>query len=137
MRIRFLKVSRGEYAAKMSIPFGLAIVGALLSLFFPFHLLGSPCTFKVATGEPCPFCGMTRAFVHVFHLRFGEAFRMNPLGAVLCLAMIAGIIATASGYRFPWWVKIERTRRETLALVLVFVVIVVINWAWIMAFGAA
>ncbi|WP_086329406.1 DUF2752 domain-containing protein [Candidatus Enterococcus mansonii] len=37
------------------------------------------CIFKHTFGVPCPGCGMTRAFIHLFHLDFKEAFYYHPL----------------------------------------------------------
>lgn len=37
------------------------------------------CPLPLATGIPCPGCGITRATAHAAHLEFGEAFRFHPL----------------------------------------------------------
>jgi hypothetical protein len=40
---------------------------------------GSMCTFRTLTGKPCPFCGLTRAFVCAAHGDFRGAFGYHPL----------------------------------------------------------
>lgn len=37
------------------------------------------CPFKMLFGIPCPFCGITTAFVNLFRLDFHAAFAANPL----------------------------------------------------------
>ncbi|MFD1900312.1 DUF2752 domain-containing protein [Enterococcus termitis] len=37
------------------------------------------CVFKNIFGIPCPGCGMTRAFIHVFQLDLKGAFYYHPL----------------------------------------------------------
>lgn len=37
------------------------------------------CYWKLLTGHDCWGCGMTRAFDALFHLKFKEAFDLNPL----------------------------------------------------------
>lgn len=37
------------------------------------------CIFKALTGLPCPGCGMTRSFLHLFEGHLEEAFFYHPL----------------------------------------------------------
>jgi hypothetical protein len=37
------------------------------------------CIFKHTLGIPCPGCGMTRAFIHLFHLDIEGALYYHPL----------------------------------------------------------
>lgn len=56
----------------------LAIIGGIalvLSLFFSV----SPCILYHVIGLPCPACGLTRAFVSLVRLEFGQAFAYHPL----------------------------------------------------------
>lgn len=48
------------------------------------------CVFRGVTGLDCPGCGTTRALHHLLHLRFREAFAMNPM---LFAIGIAGVFA--------------------------------------------
>ncbi|MGC8759863.1 MAG: DUF2752 domain-containing protein [Bryobacteraceae bacterium] len=38
-----------------------------------------PCPFRLCTGMSCPGCGATRAVHALLHLRFEEAWKLNPL----------------------------------------------------------
>lgn len=49
-----------------------------------------PCGWLLATGRPCPTCGMTTAFVHAARGELGSAFRTQPFGAFLAVAL-AGV----------------------------------------------
>jgi Protein of unknown function (DUF2752) len=53
--------------------------------------LGLPaCGMLVASGVPCPTCGMTTAFAHMTGLEVIAAFRAQPFGAALALGSAAG-----------------------------------------------
>lgn len=45
-----------------------------------------PCGWYLATGHPCPTCGMTTAFAHASQGRFGASLATQPFAAVLALA---------------------------------------------------
>jgi hypothetical protein len=67
----------------------------LAHAFTPFLMRDAipVCPFRIATGKPCPFCGLTRAVALATHGRWPEAFRMNPLwpvfaAAILCLSIL-------------------------------------------------
>jgi hypothetical protein len=45
----------------------------------------SICVFKVATGKPCPGCGMSHAFIHISQYKFQTAFFENPFSIPLFL----------------------------------------------------
>ncbi len=44
-----------------------------------------PCGWFLATGYPCPTCGMTTAFAAAAHLHPLQSLRVQPFGAVLAL----------------------------------------------------
>jgi hypothetical protein len=69
---------------------GLLALAALAAAFLvpPRRLSRAPCPFKALTGLPCPTCGMTRAAHAALHLRWREALRLSPLGAVCAAAMV-------------------------------------------------
>jgi hypothetical protein len=48
-----------------------------------------PCSFRVATGLPCPSCGMTTAFAWTVRGRIDQAWAANPAGLVFCLSVVA------------------------------------------------
>jgi hypothetical protein len=51
------------------------------------------CPMMQAFHLPCPSCGTTRAFAALWELRFGDAWRLNPL-------MVSAIPLSAIGYLF-------------------------------------
>jgi hypothetical protein len=51
------------------------------------------CPFRLATGLPCPGCGLTRSWVYLAHGRWGEAMSANPFGLVLMVAVAALVAA--------------------------------------------
>jgi hypothetical protein len=75
------------WAAGLVAVFPIAYAGA------PFFLRDSIplCPFRCATGQPCPFCGLTRAFAAATHLQWHDAFILNPVWplAVAVILMFA------------------------------------------------
>ena len=67
-------------------------VSALLPVDRLLAGMGYRCHFRAVTGVPCLSCGATRAFVAAGRLRFGHAFRVNPLAAALFLAIGVGTV---------------------------------------------
>ena len=56
------------------------------------------CLYRRAVHKPCPFCGLTRAFAHMTHGEFGEAWRQNPLWPLAAaLIAMAAVLATIDG----------------------------------------
>lgn len=49
-----------------------------------------PCGFYLATGTPCPTCGMTTAFAHVANRAPVAGFVTQPFGAALALVASVG-----------------------------------------------
>jgi hypothetical protein len=56
--------------------------------------MASTCILHVLTGMDCPFCGMTRSMVALFHGRLAESSDFHPLGPALGLFLLLQI-----GYR--------------------------------------
>ena len=46
------------------------------------------CAFRFVTGLPCPGCGLTRAFISLFHGEFSRAIAFNALAPVLLVMML-------------------------------------------------
>jgi hypothetical protein len=81
---------------------GLAAAGAAaLAIAFavsPARVENGPviCPFRLATGLPCPGCGLTRSWVYIAHGDFGDAVRANPFGYLTMAAAVALIIVVGS-----------------------------------------
>jgi len=59
----------------------------------PDFIWGIPlCGFKLLTGIPCPFCGLTRSFVFTAHGQWEQAFLHNFLGPLLWMVTLAAAI---------------------------------------------
>jgi len=85
----------------------LAILGAsLLPAMVAEH---GPvlCPLRLATGLPCPACGLTRSWRAALHGRPGDSLRFHPLGIVA----LGGAAAYAAGMDR----RLEPGRRERLA----------------------
>ncbi|MCP4157698.1 MAG: DUF2752 domain-containing protein [bacterium] len=52
----------------------------------------SGCFFKLVTGRPCPFCGLTRAFSYSIHGEFREAMEFHPLWWLAALIILCFIV---------------------------------------------
>ncbi len=82
-----------------------------------WHLMALPvCAFKMLTGIPCPFCGMTEAFCEMSHFCFADAFDIQPAGAViyfLCLG--AGLFFLARGLLGKPFVDLRKGKYWSLA----------------------
>lgn len=74
----------------------LGWAGGLLGVF-PLAYLAAPvirsdtlpiCPFRCVTGQPCPFCGLTRAFAAATHLQWHQALHFNPLWPVAAALVV-------------------------------------------------
>jgi hypothetical protein len=68
------------------------------------------CPFRLATGLPCPFCGMTRSLVALGQGRLDASFDLSPLGPFIPLVALAAgaaamtALARGRAARWPPWV---------------------------------
>jgi hypothetical protein len=65
---------------------------------------GVPCPLRLATGIPCPLCGMTTSVTAAAHLDVVEAATANPVGilAVVVALVLLGM-RTAPRLDLPRW----------------------------------
>jgi apolipoprotein N-acyltransferase len=74
----------------------LASTGALVAarLLTPTAASSGPvvCPFRLATGLPCPGCGMTRAWVFLAHGDLGAAVSANPFALVTMPAAVGLVL---------------------------------------------
>lgn len=100
-----------------------AIICSLLAL-----VPVSTCLVKIATGRPCPACGMTRASLRLLHGDLHGSFALHPLALPSALALaLAVALAVALPPGHPLW---DRYVRRSLA---VFGAAFVVVWAARMA----
>lgn len=93
----------------------------IFGIFYGYVFLtnsGTKCYIKKMTGIPCPTCGMTRSYLHLFRGEFHEAFYDHPL----FIAVPFIIIAVLLSYFFYKNVKIRKaTNIFLIAMVVLFV----------------
>lgn len=62
------------------------------------------CPFRIATGKPCPLCGLTRAIAQATHGRWRSAFQFNPLWPIFAALMIVlGLLLLADAFTGRQW----------------------------------
>ena len=102
--------------------FGVVVIVALAFLLVPdarghgtHEQLGlPPCMTLRTLGFPCPFCGMTTAFVHMAHGHALRALQTQPAGALafpLAIVFAAFHTGEACWGRSPEFFKRATTRR--------------------------
>jgi hypothetical protein len=111
----------------------IAFIGGifLLSLWMPVALLqGIPlCYFKFHTGLDCPGCGLTRAFIYLFHGDIRRAVAMNALAPVLALWLTLYLAEHCYYLRKnhrPAWFTREGNRLVSRLFLLLFLA----QWVW-------
>lgn len=88
--------------------------------------------FKQVTGQPCMFCGYTRAFQHLARLDLLPALEDNPASVVLFFFMLTvaiwNLLALMSGkLLLPGRWLIPANRRRTFVGIAIFFVL---NWIY-------
>lgn len=81
--------------------FGFAVIRFLgeARTFAFLDALPPSCPFKILTGLPCAFCGMTHAFLHAAFFQWREADRCNALSLPLLGGGIALLMALSLGFK--------------------------------------
>lgn len=92
-----------------------------------------PCGFLVATGFPCPGCGLTTSFSHMIRLQVGGALMANPFGVLLftCTAAMVPVALWGLVRKMPVVDLLDRLHAEKIAIALSVVSILV----WIVKVG--
>ena len=83
--------------------------------------LGAACQLQHSNLEPCPLCGMTRAFIAVSHGRFHQAITLNSWSLVLYSTilvneLLAAIFLLFRNQYFSLAYRIARILRKKLTL---------------------
>jgi hypothetical protein len=96
--------------------------------------LGQPlelCLFKRLTGLPCPTCGMTRGVLAFLGGHVGLAFAYNPLALGVATLASAALLARAT---LGVGLRVELSRGEKKAAVILAVAILAANWAYVILY---
>jgi hypothetical protein len=87
-----------------------------------------PCTFRFATGLPCPSCGMTTSFALLVRGDLWNSLRANAAGTalgLLCLAFIPWAVISAWRGHLLFIRSVERALTR---IVVVFLVLMLLRW---------
>ena len=132
---------------KNTPPYGLIYGGIVLlfllalyvsSLFLDLHQILShyPCIFKRITHLPCLTCGMGRCTMHLSHLQIIDALIMNPLVfLVIFVILLWGGWSLISLITKSRRIKIEFTRTERRIVIFSVIMLVIINWIYLILMG--
>jgi hypothetical protein len=87
-----------------------------------------PCTFKVATGLPCPSCGMSTSFALLIRGDLSNSLRANAAGTLLGVFSLAFIPwAVVSAYR-GHMLFITSWEGALTRVVVIFLVLMLVRW---------
>jgi hypothetical protein len=92
-----------------------------------------PCPVKALSGVPCPACGSGRAVLALSRLDLSAAFSSNPLFALSALLFVIGGLA-ALGLALSGR-GVTEPRTLPLALRAGLVLVVALNWTWLLLDG--
>ncbi len=96
------------------------------------------CPFRAVTGYPCLTCGATRCAIAFSHGHLSMAWSWNPLAflglfGVAVFDLYAAVVLLTRGPRLR---VIDWTRAEKNAVRIAVVVLIAVNWAYLLAHRA-
>ena len=106
----------------------LAVGAVLAARLIPRRLVhGGPtvCPFRLATGRPCPACGITRSWSAATRLDVRESVAWHPLG----IPTVLGALAVGAGM-VPTTVDQPTARRWAAAGTAVWLVVWAVRFVW-------
>jgi Protein of unknown function (DUF2752) len=138
MRLVWRRISPAEFNHELV---WLAVsVAALIggAVWLGLGLPGLRCPFLAVTGYPCLTCGATRCTIALLHGNVSLAWSWNPLAFVaLCgVALFDLYAAMVLLTRWPRLRIVEWTRAEKNAVRIAVLVLIVVNWAYLLAHRA-
>jgi hypothetical protein len=130
-----LRVRRGGVPVGGILALLLAAAGSATSLLHLEHLGFKLCLFKLVTGWPCFTCGTTRALARLVELDLAGALTMNPLAALAALALAPWGALDLALFTRGRSLSFDVTPRGGDMLRLLAAVLLVANWAYLVAAG--
>lgn len=94
------------------------------------------CMFKAVTHLPCPSCGATRAIMLLLNGHIAESLLLNPLGAILLVALVVVPLWLAADLLMKkeslhrWYAAAEHVLRQESWASIPLISIVIVNWLW-------
>jgi hypothetical protein len=135
MRLRWKRLGPAETDHEL---LWLSVSGAGLvasATWFGLRLPWPGCAFHDLTGLPCVTCGATRSTVQFLHGHFHAALLFNPLVfASLCAIVLLDVYAfVVLATRAPRLRLADWKRTETKIVRILVIVLLVLNWAYLLA----
>ena len=103
MPVLDLRAPRVVELGDLRIAGGLMLAAGVVRGFL-HHPPGIPCPLRLATGIPCPLCGMTTSVTATTHAHLVQAIAANPAGPVaVAAAVVLLVLRRAERVRVPGW----------------------------------
>jgi hypothetical protein len=122
----FRQDPKNRIASRLTIAFLPVIVFATARAVFPVVTNSNQplCVFRIMTGKPCLFCGLTRAFAYASHGDLAAAAHFHPFwwlfaGLIIGISVLAWIdIFHATNRVGQMWRKVPLVWAVAMVLVL-------------------
>lgn len=134
MHIELIRTSRRPswpVWAMLVVLLWLGLGGLIIFLGSYFHHPVELCLFKRVTGLPCPTCGFTRGALSFLHGHIVQGWLYNPL---LFSVLILFFAYNAIGFIFSRTVQIHLTYRERTIAWILAIMLLSINWMYVILF---
>lgn len=105
---------------------GLSGTALVISRFIKPSSLPEICIFKIFTGIPCMFCGLTHAFHEITLGNFAQAKSYHPLG--LFAFVVVTFLFIFDGLRVIFWQNMKRVIFFEESLIKIILVILTTFW---------
>ncbi|HEY1381101.1 MAG TPA: DUF2752 domain-containing protein [Gemmataceae bacterium] len=135
-------LTRRVRLAVVAVAAGLVVLFAVAAWLDPYGPDGLPramgthtqlglpeCNFLRLTGLPCPSCGMTTSFALLMHGDVLSSLRVNPVGTLLALTLLAAIPWSLVGAVRGRWLWVRTLEPWLLKAVIVFTGLALLRWA--------
>jgi hypothetical protein len=88
------------------------------------------CLFRATTGLSCPSCGLTRSFIALAHLDLVTAWHLHRLGPLLFTYVLLQLPYRFLRLAWPTFYRLsaQRDLRYNLAVLVVLVALLIVNW---------
>jgi Protein of unknown function (DUF2752) len=134
MMVRILRREGGTPLGAIFLGIGVA-AAVVVGIFHLDRLPFSFCAFKAVTGLPCMTCGTTRTLGLLFAGQVKDALVMNPLATVVGAAIAFWGLADLFLLRQKAVLSLETDPRARPILKVAGVLVVIANWAYLIASG--
>jgi len=92
-----------------------------------------PCGFYLATGLPCPTCGVTTAYVAAVHGEVWQAIKIQPVGAIAALATASLVVLSLAGVATAGVPVVRLSPRGAVVVTLLVMGVFVGSWLYKLA----